>query len=303
MRRSILAGFCLLVACSKAPQAPTSPPPSTAPVALAQFSGLWSGAFRIATCEGERHCVLFRGSSRPFELRLKQSGASVRGVFNGNQSITDVTGTVLNDGTLTLSGADPGASSGGGGVTARVELRFSPEGALQGTVWYETRPLAQNAEFSSTVVLGGDVISAERSDLASFVTDVTGAWTGSFVVRTCMPRGIYCHPLRDQEVELVEMTLSASGSAITGTCTVGGSAMRIPLSGTVSGSTIRLSGEITVPPAGGGPLLLRVSDWAGTIDEFGRMKGSFTYEFAYPSGSPTLGESAVLELWQVVKRR
>ena len=68
----------------------------------------------------------------------------------------------------------------------------------------------------------------------------------------------------------------------------------------MSGSSITLSGE-SFTVVSGGTTVIRLTEWTGSVDALGRMRATFRYEFAYPFGAPTLGESATAELWQVVK--
>lgn len=302
MRRSFAVACLLLAACGGSPSAPSSQAPASPPVAAAaDFSGLWTGSYRLTSCEGDRHCFVLRGTTRTFTLRLRQTGARVRGLVSVGDGVAEVSGDVLKDGTLVLSGSDPPATSRDGSMTARLELRMSEPGDLQGRVSYDTQPRPEDTDFLGPTRMVGDVVSVTRTDLGSFLNSVDGTWSGRVAVRTCapMPGSPYCYPFTDQEVSSLELTLARSGAALTGTLRIGSA--RVPLSGSIAGSAVTLTGE-TLAPASGGPTLIRVSDWKGSIDEFGRMTGTFTYEMRHPSVAPTIGMSALMDLRQVLKQ-
>jgi len=300
MRRLIVAASFVLAACGRTPSAPsTTPSAPLTPVAAADFSGLWTGSFRLTSCAGDRHCGILMGTTRTFTLRLRQSGSQVQGLFTQSIYAADVAGEVLKDGTVLVSGSAPAANTMDGSMRVTgLALRATPTRALEGTVAYETEPSAPaiGVEFRTTI--SGDVVSITRSDLQTFAAAVDGTWSGRFAVRSCVPpaRSLYCYPYGDQEMVNLELSLTRSGDAVTGT--FGSGSNRVPVSGRISGSSISLSGESLVS---GGTTVIRVSAWNGSVDGFGRMRGTFRFDFGYPSGAPTLGESAAAELWQVVK--
>ena len=111
-------------------------PPVTEPP-VAQFGGVWQGEYRLTTCTGERHCGLFIGATRPFLLRLEQSGAAVAGVLAGDVTV-DVAGTVARSGDLSLNGTSSSASpldAAGQVELRRFELRRDGDG-LSGMLEY-----------------------------------------------------------------------------------------------------------------------------------------------------------------------
>jgi hypothetical protein len=57
-----------------------------------------------------------------------------------------------------------------------------------------------------------------------------------------------------------------------------------------------------VLPASGGDSQLRVTAFKGSIDAYGRMTGTLSYQSAYPVASPKIGEFAQLELHNVLKQ-
>lgn len=254
MRRSVVAIGLVLGACGGAPSARSSTPASPA---VAQFAGLWSGSYKLTSCSGERHCVLYVGTSRTFELRLQQAGGHVEGLFVA--------------------------------------------GALNGTLLHETTtPLGYDINVFGPVRITGDVVSSVRSDLASFAAVIDGTWSGRFAVRSCSPvlPDPYCYPFQEQEVSFLQLTVQRGGSALTGTLTFGSG--RIPVSGAIAGGSFTIGGE-TLSAASGGDSLLRVTGFKGSIDAFGRMTGTRSYQSGYPVAAPRIGESAQLELRNVLK--
>jgi hypothetical protein len=300
MRRSVAAIGLVLTACGGAPTTPS--PASPVEPAIAQFAGLWSASYKVAFCSGERHCVLTVGTTRTFSLRLQQSGSHVEGLFVVGLSVADMSGDVQKDGHLTLKGIDQAVTSQDTSMTAQLELQLGPAGVLTGTVLHETTvPPGYDVNVFGPVRITGDVVSSVRSDLASFALAIDGVWSGNFAVRSCTPvlPDPYCYPYRAEEISSIQLALQRAGSGLSGTITIGSGS--IPVSGTIAGTSFTMHGE-TVSPASGGNSLLRVNGFTGAIDGFGRMTGTLLYESAYPVAAPRIGESAQLELRQVLKQ-
>lgn len=298
MRHLVLTALVLLVACGRSPSSPStsSPVPVVSP---ASFAGLWTGTFRLMKCSGERYCQLDLGKTRAFTVRLRQSGAQVKGLFTQGIHAADLSGEVLKDGSVVLSGSTPASSIKESSMQVTgLALRLSPDQGLQGTLAYETQPdvvSALNLPGSGS----GDIVSATRADLETFAAAIDGTWTGRFVIRSCTPSTgtLYCYPFQNQDLVPVLISLKQTADGVTGTLTPG--SQTIPVSGHKTDTIVSLSGE-GLSAVSGGSSLIRVSRWTGRVDEFGRMKATFQYEFAYPSGAPVLGESAIVEL-EVVK--
>jgi hypothetical protein len=300
MRKLIAVTLLALAACSRTPSSPSTPAaPPPVPVALADFSGLWAGAFRLTSCTGERHCFILIGTQRPFTMRLRQTGAQVRGLFTASGYTADVSGAVLKDGSVELTGSGPAASAQDGSIRVPgVSLRLTPDRELAGTIGYETTPNPYGAEFALPASAAGDIVSATRTDLQIFAATVDGLWRGRSVIRSCVPTGTYCYPNQKDEVVEVQLSLGRSGDAVSGTFRSG--SLSVPVVGRIAGTSITLSGESSSASSGGSSSM-RLTSWTGSIDEFGRMTGTFQYEYRYPAAAPTLGESASAELWQVLK--
>jgi hypothetical protein len=304
MRRLIIATLLVLAACGRAPSTPSTAPsggPAAPAPAIADYSGFWNGSFRLTSCTGDRHCVILIGTNRTFALRIRQSGSQVRGLFTSVGYTADVAGEILKDGSVALTGFTPAATVKDGSMRVTgLELRVSSAQSLEGRVAYETTPSLPQSALELPTSAAGDIVSVTRTDLQTFAATIDGTWSGRFAIRSCAPAvgGQYCYPNQDQEVVNFQLSLTRSGDAVTGTFTSG--SQSVPVSGRVSGATVTLSGEVLSPSSGGSSLILLTS-WTGQVDEFGRMLGAFQYEFRYPSAAPTLGESAVAELWQVLK--
>jgi hypothetical protein len=146
--------------------------------------------------------------------------------------------------------------------------------------------------------LSGEIVAAARSDLSAFAGTVEGTYHGSFVVRGCNPFGRYCYPNEIEDVVDLFLVVSTAGGSVSATYQQSGT--RVPLAGTLSGRTLLLSGESTAGTPGF-EYLQRVSNWRGSIDEFGRMSGDFHFDLRMPIASPTFGGSVDCELVQLVK--
>lgn len=299
MKRIVLALF--IVACCSCGGGPTMPSSSSgaSPTAPADYSGFWSANFRYTSCDGERHCVLRIGTTQPFTLRLQQNGARVRGVFTTWQYAVDVEGDVLKDGSMVLSGGAPAASAKddeGAFTLTKIEALAEAGGRLAGTVAYEILPEGSAKDYYSHMSVRGTIDTASHSDLQMLASSFDGTWKGRFVVTSCDPIGsaVRCYPYDAQETAPIEIALSGAG----GTVTIGPA--RVPVTARPDGSSIALQGEVVIPQSGGGERV-RVSNLSATRDAFGRMRGSFDYVSEWPADAPTFGETAHVELWQVVK--
>jgi hypothetical protein len=295
MRRVVLAVILsVAAACGGSPSEPSSSP-SGSPV---DFSGLWQGSLKYTQCEGMRHCFARVGSSVQLSLRVRQTQARVRALLVISGSAVDLSGEVLKDGTVELTGSSPLASPSNPDFDAavtvqRLSLRLDPGAGLVGSVAYRLQAGRENSEFN-LATLGGDMMNVSRSDLAPFASTFDGTWSGRYVVRSCVPIGRYCYSLEVDDLGDVELRLMQNGTQVTGTFGT------VPVMGEVSGRSLTLSGEQLYPSSGGGRLM-RITSWHASIDEFGRMVGTFEYLDAWPADAPRLGSTARAELWQVVK--
>jgi hypothetical protein len=302
MRRLIAAACLVLAACSRTPSSPSSSP-SPAPVspAAADYSGLWTGTYRFKTCSGERHCVLYIGTTRDFSLRVQQSGSRAHALLTLGGLAVDVDGVVGADGALTLSGFAPAAAVIDTAVGANLSLRMGPGRTLTGSIDYRTEPPARYLDVAGALVATTDIATVVHQDLAAFASAVDGTWSGRLLVRSCTPPagGRNCYPTGTDEPATFDLTLARSGDTVSGTFASGPD--RVPVAGRISGTSLSLEGE-TLTPASGGPSRTRVTGWQAALDGLGRMTGTLQYEYAFPFSAPVLGETAAVELLQVIKR-
>jgi len=302
MRRLFAITLALFVAaCGKTPSAPSSEPasPPPAPVTFADFSGLWTAKYRITACEWERHCVLYMGEQREFNLRLVQSGSHVRGLFVDGLSAADVEGDVSSDGTLVMSGYRPPASSRDGSFrVTEIRIRRGTSPDLEGQIGYEARLAPQYSEVGLGMKLSGQIVTAARSDLSMFASSMDGTYRGTFAVRSCVTPGVDCYPAGLDEVMDLSLTVTTTGGEVSAIYQQSGT--RVALTGTLSGRTLLLAGESTAGTPGF-EYLNRVTNWRTSIDEFGRISGTFHFDLLYPIVKPNFGGSVDCELVQLVK--
>jgi len=293
MRPLALGLICLLAACGKSPSGPTPPPPGPPAAPHVDASGEWTGAFTYATCVGDRNCAFRLGRGGRFALRLTQSASSVTGLFLGDTVIgpVDVSGTVEADGSVRLAGTFVSAAPRDLVKSRKVEfsgLRLDAATGLAGQFTYEVTLGYEGIR----ATYGGTIASAEHRSLST-VPDLSGTWTGRFLVRGCIVTGSpVCSPYSDGTVEYLDLTLTGSGAAISGELKPVSD--RIPLSGRANGATVELDG---FRPAAPGALQLRVIGLAATADVYGRLSGRFTYVTQFNQMTTTYD----IELIQVVK--
>ena len=301
MRRLFAVALPFVTACAGSPSSPSQPPasPPPVPVTFADFSGLWTAKYRITACEWERHCVLYIGTERSFDLRLIQTGSHVRGLFVDNGSAADVEGDVSSDGTLVMSGSSGPVSVHDGSLRVtelRARLGSTPD--LQGQLSYENRLAPEYSGYGLGTKASGEIVVAARSDLAAFAESADGTYHGRFVVRSCTPYSTHCYPNDIDDVPDLILTVTHDGSGVAATYQQGGT--RILLHGTLSGRTLLLEGETTTGTPGF-EALNRVTGWRAYLDEFGRFSGTFHFDLIFPIAKPSLGGGVDGELVQLVK--
>ena len=300
VRLVILLACVLLASCSRSPSAPSAP---GTPLAFANFDGFWQGQFRYTQCDGERHCRdSTLGRTASFILNLRQSGPSVRGLLVTARIVTEVNGSVTTSGELVMSGLTPAAGARDNIGTINV-TRFVVHQAAAGLVgsfaYTQTAaPESLAADYGCCGQYAGDIVSASRT--AAPAPAISGRWQGQYAVRDCSLAGLRaCFPFRRADVERVELTLVQNGTDVTGEIYLAGPGVRLPLHGGVNGQTVTLEGSLTTPWGH-----RRVTTLSAGIDEFGRLRGTFTHfeRFRIPPDDVT--ESTVqLELSQVVTYR
>jgi hypothetical protein len=255
----------------------------------ADFAGVWQGEIRVTACSGDRHCSVFIGANRPFVLRLAQAGSSATGVLTigtppmppGAADITvNLAGVVASDGTVTLSGAKPAASSldsAGDVEVQRFVVRRSAQTGLSGTLDYVIRYTpSQNFETLMTT-RSAEIASATRIASEPFPSSLSmqGHWVGMYVVRACTVSGWpSCIAYFPDRTYAFDLMLMQTGGTVSGSLNIGGGA--IPVNGTVSSNMLTLQGSATFQGSGGFDVVSLIS-WATTTTAVGEMQGSFSY--------------------------
>ena len=102
-------------------------------------------------------------------------------------------------------------------------------------------------------------------------------------------------------------TLAQAGVSVVGQAQIWGASISVPLTGTASGGQLHVSGEVALPTCQGDydsspTCSQRISALSATIDEFGRLRGTFEYSRDAFIGSKRSSYTAILEFWTVVKQ-
>lgn len=275
---------CLACSQSSTPAAPSSVPLSTSP---ADFSGIWQGEYRITTCSGERDCWFRVGTTRPYVLRLTQSGLLVTGVFEAFSFVVDVNGEVAQDGSLSLSGSRPstGGYDGRGEVrVSGVTLRLDAQNGLAGDVAYSVDPPPGINDYpGGTLSHSGVVLSAARGPLPlvspTALAAYEGTWSGTFVVDSCVFSGwADCYPeIRDGAYPL-SLDLHVDAGGLVGELVL--ATTHIPVTASVTSTGLAVQGA-TSTVVSGGASATELRQWNTTRDVYDRLSGGFEYARRY----------------------
>ena len=149
---------------------------------------------------------------------------------------------------------------------------------------------------SFTSLAEGAIVSARRDSLDAYIADLAGTWKGLYLVRECMePTGRpLCGIFRPGEVEYLELTITLGGVAAAGELVP--ISTHIPVTGMVRGRTIDLTG---MRDEAASHYVDRIEALSATVDDYGRLKGSFSYTRVANGVTST----ARVDLAQVVKIR
>ena len=278
-RVALIASLAVLASCERSPRSPAAPSlPSRGPT---PFEGVWRLDYRMTECSGERHCVLHIGQIRQVLLRLSRTGTTFDGVVTVFSYTVDVTGSLSADGELVLSGRRPSAISGDREMVIRT-LRLRPSiTGLSGSIEYVLHGPPYSNIFGD-VRHAGDITNAVRVPLDSAFdpTQFRGTWKGQFVVRDCSFVGwLWCYPHEADRVHSFTLVLTQIGTEVTGELTILPST--IPVTGTVSGSTLELRGSAS-RVISGGTEDVRITSWSTRRDIVGRMTGTFGFTVEWP---------------------
>ena len=258
-----LAAITAAIACESPPRTPTAPGALSSPAI--PFAGVWTGEYRITRTT---QSLPFRvGTVMPFTLRLEQAGAVLRGNFQTNTVLIDVTGAIDENGVMSLQGSAPGLGPVdyvGAATLTRFRARVDATTGLAGDLEYRLDRTVESRLGPSTVH-AAEIISAQRTKLPPSTFD--GTWAGSFVVRECTGT---CLPPHVSEIGFFQLDLQQTGNSVTGVIWVV-RPTQFEVSGRVEGNRLILDSR----PADGRS---RILDWSTERDRYGRMVGSFAYE-------------------------
>jgi hypothetical protein len=238
-------------------------PPSTA---VTPFGGVWNGEYRIATTSGGGRRP---GEVVPFTLRLEQTGAVLRGNFQTDSVLIDVSGTMDDSGIMSLQGSAPGLGPVdfvGAATLTRFRARVDPVTGLSGDLEYRLDRTAETRLGFSTVYTG-NIATARRSDELLPLT-FDGTWSGRFVVRNCSAS---CLPPHVNELGFFMLNLRQSGGSVAGLIGFSAAEPAMPVSFHVEGYRLVLDSSATDGS-------FRILEWSTERDRYGRMVGAFTYE-------------------------
>ena len=292
MHRLFAATLLRVAACSKSPSSPSQPPASSPPsITFADFSGYWGGTFHYTACGGALKC---RPMDGPFSLRLRQTAGHVIGVFAMLRDNIAISGDVQPDGSLALEGSESTGGTKGtpGDATFKAPgLRLDPATGLRGSMRFGRQTFLPELDTASFVA-DGSIVSATHQSLDAFLADLSGMWTGLYRVQACADQSgrPYCGPFRPDEVEYLELTVAVDGSSASGQLRPSA----IPVSGVARDGTLQLAGTSGVRSIG---LIERIDGLRASVDEFGRLNGTFHYE----KSSNGVLSTADVQFIQVVK--
>lgn len=305
MRR--LAAIAAVVALAGCGSAPTAPAPGVGtPIipAPASFEGVWALKYQLADCSGERHCVLLKGSTYDFSLRVVRNGAGYDGVvlLPSGQAHVDVAGSVDAEGGLVLTGTLRAPFPTGYDVEV-TRLRLpAASGSVTGELDYTLRGPSTPWIFG-TARRAGPLVSATKvaNIVPASVRDFTGKWSGRVATRECSSVGWQdCYPLEPREVWNFDLTLTDAGAQVAG---IFQSPRRANVEGAVSGTTITLhgTGEDT-NNSGLNAVITTIRPSSLTRDLVGRLKGSLSLEirWLWKDGRVSSSDFRVIELIDVV---
>jgi hypothetical protein len=97
-----------------------------------QFAGVWAGEYRITATTGVGHRA---GTLVPFTLRLERTGVVLRGNFQTDSVLIDVSGLMDDNGIMSLEGSAPGLGPVdfvGAATLTRFRARVDNTGGLTG---------------------------------------------------------------------------------------------------------------------------------------------------------------------------
>ena len=285
MRWVITALAVTVLACGN-PATPTA----LSPGERSDFSGVWQGEYQVTACDGARNCFAYRGTQRTFSFRLSQTGTNVFGVLTvggvvniGGGVSVEVSGTVNQSGLLTLTGSRTAASafdSNGDVQVTRFAMQRDIQRGLTGSLEYVVRYTPQQNPETGSISWAGDLTTASRVGDDTQPSSFTGHWVGNYIVRQCVPVGwTLCWPEMANHIYPFDLRLTQSGTTLTGTMAWSSPAPAnmLAVTGRTSLDFLIVEGTATGVQSGVDADVLRITEWATTRDNLGRMQGSFSF--------------------------
>ena len=206
-----------------------------------------------------------------------------------------VTGTIDDNGTMTLQGSDSWPASefcgpaGGWRITGwngRFDARST---TIAGDFVFVTQKHLSSCYYDQNLQVNATSMTMHPGGIVD--TTAGGHWQGTYAIRKCTPVGWNnCTPAPWPTDVALTFDLTQTGSALTGKM-VGvpfSNSTPLPLTGNANGSTVTLNGSRT-EDVSGATHTIRLTSWSVTIDSVGRMPGSVSYvdEVAWTSGPNT----------------
>ena len=216
-----------------------------------------------------------------FELRVTRDAPSLVATFDTDVvdfSLVDLSGVTQADGFTLLSGSAPPTSDQPrlqGIDVSQLRVRPDAQLGLVGSLSYTLR--YRDGPQSVT----GTIVSASLQPISiATATPFQGTWEGDAIQLACTgdcPSYYYAGRRIGVTLRLTQIGTSVVGEmgglpkAVSGTT---------PVSGTVSGSSLSLTGEGKYPPNqwdGTGTTLIRLVSFTARADSLGRLTGTFRY--------------------------
>jgi hypothetical protein len=256
----------------------TTPPPPT-PFML---DGEWQVSALLESCltyRGEP-CGGSLPDSQTWLLVIRDSaGPAPRAMVQfPSNTLADLVGTREPDGTIRFAGGLDTPWD----AYFRVEVPTlvvapDPQAGFTGRFEYRRHHGPARNHDGGVAVHAGSIVSATRGAVSFSPGVFQGSWHGAVVPAGCVAGD--CSQA-EQDIRDVRLTLTQSGDAVAGSITIRGGPT--PVSGSATGRTASLGGEITFPVCTEFALYrdvcgLRIRDAVLTIDEFGRVSGELEF--------------------------
>jgi hypothetical protein len=231
-------------------------------------------------------------------------GGAVTALFRYKGWMVDLTGTLLPDGAALLSGSTQAVESP---VDSRVEVtrmvvRPDASGGLGGSFEYVTYLFGLRAFVATRTVT---ILTGSRRDVTFSPGEFHGFFQGRVAVAECLAGD--CNRAWDSSYGEVTFDLAQASSSVIGTTKIWTSPIpSLELAGAVIDGTLHVSGERSDPCA---PVYddyqvcsQRIRDFSATVDELGRLRGSFEYSRDEYVGQRHYAYMVVLEFRTVFRQ-